>query len=103
MVEERNPGKSQGENPIPLIYLKQGEMGVITFIAGGHGHRHRHHHRDRATQRLMDIGLTPGTKVKIVQSAPFHGPIEVSVRGSGLAIGRGLASKIFVKVRRDGE
>ena len=55
---------------------------------------------DRFTKRLSDLGLTPGTKVTVVKSAPFHGPLEVFVRGSRLAIGRGMASRILVNVER---
>jgi len=44
------------------------------------------------------MGLTPGTRVMIVKSAPFHGPIEVYVRGSRLAIGRGMADRVLVSV-----
>jgi DtxR family Mn-dependent transcriptional regulator len=44
----------------------------------------------------MDMGLTPGVEVVVVKSAPFHGPLEVIVRGSRLALGRGMAEKIFV-------
>jgi len=44
------------------------------------------------------MGLTPGTKVTVVKSAPFHGPIEVHVRGSILALGRGMAERIFVAI-----
>ena len=103
MWKERNPnGRSQGEESMPLIHLKEGERGVIAFISGSHRHRHGRHHRGRAAQRLMDMGLTPGTEVRVVQSAPFRGPLEISVRGSRLVIGRGLASKIHVTVRRDG-
>lgn len=46
------------------------------------------------------MGLTPGTKVTVVNSAPFHGPLEVYVRGSRLAIGRGMAERIFVETQR---
>ena len=77
------------ENNVPLIYLKEGEEGVIAFIAAGF----------MATQRLADLGLTPGTKIKIVKSA-LYGPIEISVRGSKLALGRGIAMKVLVTVNR---
>jgi DtxR family Mn-dependent transcriptional regulator len=104
MWRDRNPeGEIEREEAMSLIYLEEGKRGVIAFIAGSHRHRHGHRHRDRATRRLMDMGLTPGTEVRVVQSAPFRGPIEISVRGSDLVIGRGLANKIYVKVRRDGE
>jgi len=46
------------------------------------------------------MGLTPGTKVTVVKSAPFNGPLEVYVRGSRLAIGRGMAERILVEVKR---
>jgi DtxR family Mn-dependent transcriptional regulator len=42
------------------------------------------------------MGLTPNTKITLLKVAPFDGPIEVSVRGSKLAIGRGIATKVFV-------
>jgi Fe2+ transport system protein FeoA len=51
-----------------------------------------------AYQRLLDMGLTRGTEVEVVNSAPFKGPVEVKVRNTYLALGRGLASKVFVEV-----
>ncbi|MDH5440155.1 MAG: ferrous iron transport protein A, partial [Candidatus Bathyarchaeota archaeon] len=51
-------------------------------------------------RRLMDMGLTPGTRVTVVRSAPFRGPVEVSVRGSRLALGRGMAERIFVETNK---
>lgn len=75
------------ENLLALSELKSGQSGKIQFIRGGH----------TVLQRLLDMGLTPNTKVTLVKAAPFEGPIEVSVRGSKLAIGRGIASKVFVE------
>jgi Fe2+ transport system protein FeoA len=49
-------------------------------------------------QRLMDLGLTPGAKVALVKSAPFNGPMEILVRGSRIALGRCVASRIKVEV-----
>lgn len=71
-----------------LTHLKPGEEGVVAFVRGG----------TSACQRLLDMGLTCGTRVRIVNAAPFNGPVEVSVRGTTLAIGRGLASKVFVEI-----
>jgi DtxR family Mn-dependent transcriptional regulator len=75
------------ENLIALSELKAGQSGKIHFIRGGH----------TVLQRLLDMGLTPSTKITLLKTAPFDGPIEVSVRGSKLAIGRGIASKVFVE------
>jgi Fe2+ transport system protein FeoA len=97
---------------LPLTELKNGETGVIksTDFSSGHrgmcGHRARrgrwktHFTVARFSKRLNDLGLTPGTKVTVVKSAPFHGPLEVNVRNSRLAIGRGMASRILVDVER---
>jgi len=79
---------------LPLTALKDGESGIITSIKANPG-------RGRGggwgfQKRLMDLGLTPGTKVTVVKSAPFRGPVEVHVRGSRLALGRGMAERIFV-------
>jgi Fe2+ transport system protein FeoA len=49
---------------------------------------------------LEDMGLTPGTRIEVVRSAPFHGPIEIHVRGSRLAIGRGMARRILLRVEK---
>jgi DtxR family transcriptional regulator, Mn-dependent transcriptional regulator len=74
------------ENLLALSELKEKQSGKIAFIRGGHS----------VLQRLLDMGLTPSTKITLIKSAPFEGPIEVYVRGSKLAIGRGIASKVFV-------
>lgn len=46
------------------------------------------------------MGLTPGTRVTAARSAPLHGPLEVLVRGTRLALGRGVAERVFVEVER---
>lgn len=71
-----------------LSNLKPGEEGTVAFIRGG----------KTASQRLLDMGLTQGTRVRVVNSAPFHGPLEVEVRGSTLALGRGLARHVFIEI-----
>ena len=80
--------EKNGEKELePLDHLCTGQRGIIAFIRGG----------KRAVQRLLDMGLTPGTLVKVVNSAPFRGPIEISVRESNVVIGRGLAAKVFLE------
>jgi len=84
---------------VPLTTLRDGETGIVTSIRAGHGRG-----RGRGwgfEKRLMDMGLTPGTKVTVVKSAPFHGPLEVLVRGSRLALGRGMADRIFVEKEKE--
>ena len=75
-----------------LSYLKTGEGGRVAFMRGG----------GQACQRLVDMGLTPGTYVKMVNAAPFRGPVRVEVRGTSLALGRQLAAQVFVRVEDGG-
>jgi Fe2+ transport system protein FeoA len=100
-MEKRNP-KRRG---VPLTALKAGEAGIVTSIRWGHvrhGHMRHGHGRDWGFEkRLMDMGLTPGTRVTVVKSAPFHGPFEILVRGSRLALGRGMARRIFVEIEKE--
>jgi Fe2+ transport system protein FeoA len=84
-----------------LSQLKPGETGVILSIqALTIYHRYHRRHGWGFQRRLEDMGLTPGTRVMVVKSAPFHGPIEIHVRGSRLAIGRGMAERILVSVEK---
>ena len=76
------------QNLVSINKLKDGQNGKISFIRGGH----------KVLQRLLDLGLTPGTKIRVARVAPLNGPIVVSVRSSKLAIGKGIASKVFVEL-----
>jgi DtxR family Mn-dependent transcriptional regulator len=84
---------------VPLTVLRDGETGTVSSIKTGHG---KGWGRGWGFEkRLMDMGLTPGTRVTVVKSAPFHGPLEILVRGSRLALGRGMAERIFVEIEKE--
>ena len=76
------------EKSVKLTDLKEGQKGIIICVLGGRS----------VTQRLTDMGLTPGTEFKMVRKGRLC-PVEISVRGSKLAIGCGVAAKILVKVK----
>jgi Fe2+ transport system protein FeoA len=50
-----------------------------------------------AKKRLACLGIVPGVEIIKKKAAPFHGPIEIIVKGTSLVIGRGLGAKINVK------
>jgi len=86
------------ELKMPLTMLRAGETGIIVSVSSNPGEKGwKHGGGYRCARRLMDMGLTPGTKIEVSKSAPFHGPIEVIVRGSRLALGRGMAERIIVE------
>jgi len=81
-----NP-KSRSKPLVQLCSLRPGQRAIIRFIRGG----------KMAVQRLNDLGVTAGCQIELRNCAPLGGPVEIIVRGSSLAIGRGLASKIYVE------
>lgn len=46
--------------------------------------------------RLSAMGLLPGTEFKVINNG-HPGPFVISLKGSRLMLGRGMAAKIFVK------
>lgn len=69
-----------------LDQLKVGENGTILTV-GGEGALRR---------RLLDMGLTPRTRVMIRKVAPMGDPIELHLRGYELSIRRDDARKIEI-------
>ena len=50
----------------------------------------------RLSRRLMEMGLLPGTRVRVVRVAPLGDPIELRVRNYSLSLRRAEAAKIAV-------
>ena len=59
-----------------LSDLEQGTSAVIAAIPSG----------DTSMTRLRELGLLPGTTIKIIRRAPLGDPIEISVRGSLISL-----------------
>ena len=48
-------------------------------------------------RRLLDLGLIPGTEVRVVMMSPLGNPMAYEIRGSIIALRLEDASKIIVK------
>ncbi len=48
-------------------------------------------------QRLMTMGLIPGTQLKILRSAPLGDPIAIGIRSYTLALRRADAEQVEVE------
>lgn len=46
--------------------------------------------------RMREMGLLPGTRVKLVRTAPLGDPLEIEVRGYHLTLRRDEAAQIVV-------
>ena len=51
----------------------------------------------RLSRRLMEMGLLPGTHIRVVRVAPLGDPIELRVRNYSLSVRRAEAAKIAVR------
>jgi ferrous iron transport protein A len=49
------------------------------------------------TRRLLELGLLPGTRVRLVRRAPLGDPLELRLRNYALSIGREEAARIEVE------
>ena len=70
-----------------LFQALSGQVVDVVEIRGGRGVRNR----------LAQMGILPGTRLKIVSQAAFGGPLLVDVDGRVVAIGRGVADKVIVR------
>jgi ferrous iron transport protein A len=70
-----------------LARVASGEKVTVLALRAGWG----------LQRRLADLGLTPGTEIKVI-SAGRPGQVVLDVRGSRLALGHGVASKIMVRI-----
>ena len=74
-----------------LDILPIGESAVITAVGGQGGLR----------RGLLDMGLTPYTKVTVRKAAPMGDPIEITLRGYELTLRVEDARKIEIEEIRD--
>ncbi|WP_456370384.1 transcriptional repressor [Thermodesulfatator atlanticus] len=79
----RNCQAKRAKPALPLILVSPGEKVRVERFSGG----------SKAQGRLASMGLMVGDVLEIINNC---GPVIVSVRGTRLAIGQGLAQKIFV-------
>lgn len=71
----------------PLINFRPGDKGIFMYAVGGYG----------ILRRLSDMGLTPGVELEVLSAGPLGGPFILRIRGYEIVIGRGVASRIYVK------
>ncbi|MCI8439712.1 MAG: ferrous iron transport protein B [Oscillospiraceae bacterium] len=74
---------------VTLDQLPVGGTGVIEQVGNQRG---------AVKRRLVDMGLTPGTAVKLVKMAPFGDPMELHLRGYELSLRKEDAAQIQVRL-----
>ncbi|HAY61633.1 MAG: ferrous iron transport protein A [Acidaminococcaceae bacterium] len=48
-------------------------------------------------RRIMDMGITKGTEIKVVKIAPLGDPMELNVRGYDLSVRKNEAATVEVE------
>lgn len=71
-----------------LAQLPRHKVATITSVGGERLFR----------RRLLEIGLLPGTPVRVLSIAPLGDPIEIELRGSRLSIRRREAELVEVRL-----
>jgi ferrous iron transport protein A len=54
---------------------------------------------DEMSQRLLEMGLTPGEAVEVIRFAPMGDPLEIRIKGYLLSLRRDEA--VLIKINRD--
>jgi Fe2+ transport system protein FeoA len=73
--------------PSSLAEIPLGRLVSVTRVDGPRAFR----------RRLLEMGLVPGTDVKVVTVAPFGDPLRIEIRGGQWSIRRNEAAQIAVE------
>ncbi len=73
---------------IDLTQLHPGKSGIIEQIQGGFG----------LVRKVESLGIRPGKKITKISSHFWRGPQTIKIDNLQVAIGFGMAKRIFVQV-----
>ena len=69
-----------------LAELRIGEQARVAGVEGA----------DDVSQRLLEMGLTPGTLVQLLGAAPLGDPLELELRGYRLSLRKSEAERVRI-------
>jgi len=70
----------------PLQTLRPGSIGTLLQVQGLRSFR----------RRLLELGLVPGTEVRLLRHSAVHGLVEIEARGSRLSLRTSEAEQLTV-------
>ena len=73
---------------ISLRQLQPGQTAVVVKVTTG----------GELGRRLRDMGLVPGTPLRVIGRAPLKDPVEIKLRGYNLTLRNNEADSILVEV-----
>ncbi|MEW6524193.1 MAG: FeoA family protein [Bacillota bacterium] len=72
-----------------LAQLPLGAWGEVVAVRGNH------------RQRLLDLGLVPGTRVRALRHSPLGDPTAYYIRGAVLALRKDQAKQVEIRPARE--
>jgi Fe2+ transport system protein FeoA len=83
----RRAARADGDTRRSLDHLDRGDRGVVDAVGGERPFR----------RRLLEMGLTPGTTVSLINVAPLGDPLEIELRSGRLSIRRFEAAMVWLR------
>ena len=74
----------------PLALLETGDTAVVSRIPDDTN--------GKLLRYLADLGLVPGTKLRVTQVAPFDGPMTLEINNESIVIGQKVAEAVLVEM-----
>jgi ferrous iron transport protein A len=71
---------------MPLAFVKTGQKVVLSSIQAGW----------ELKARMNSLGLIPGIEIEVIQNNN-SGPFMIKIKDNKIALGRGIALKLFVQ------
>jgi ferrous iron transport protein A len=71
-----------------LMTDRNGCVSLSELPVGSRARLCEHERSEPLSQRLLDLGLVPGTAVEVIRRAPLGDPLEVELRGYRLCLRR---------------
>jgi DtxR family transcriptional regulator, Mn-dependent transcriptional regulator len=88
-VEAQVSGKKEGKvKQVTLDTLRVGERGVVVHVGS----------KGPVRRRMMDMGMVPGSEVRVRRVAPLGDPIEFEIKGYSLSLRKSEAKAIQVQI-----
>lgn len=70
-----------------LAELEQGGRARVVEVQG----------TDELSQRILEMGVLPGTEIKMIGRAPLGDPLEFELRGYRLSLRKAEAAKVRIE------
>ena len=83
-----NNNNERMNEELPLSKLKKGQNAIVVRVGG----------KGAVKRRMMDMGMVPGSEIRVVRIAPFGDPIEFNVKGYNLSLRKSEAKDIIVEM-----